>query len=35
MRENRISEIYALDKDYDKLDWVKRIIPLVGNETES
>ncbi len=27
MRENEIKEIYALDRDYDKLDWVKRILP--------
>lgn len=27
MKENRIKEIYALDRDYDKLDWVKRIVP--------
>ncbi len=27
MRENGIDEIYALDRDYDKLDWVKRVLP--------
>ncbi len=27
MQENGISEIYALDKDYDKLAWVRRIVP--------
>jgi predicted nucleic acid-binding protein len=27
MRENGVKEIYALDRDYDKLDWVKRIMP--------
>lgn len=27
MRENGIKEIYALDKDYDKLGWVRRITP--------
>lgn len=29
MRENKITEIYALDRDYDKLDWIKRILPKV------
>ena len=27
MRETDIEEIYALDKDYDKIEWVERIIP--------
>ncbi len=27
MRENGIKEIYALDKDYDKIDWIKRVLP--------
>ena len=27
MREAGIKEIYALDRDYDKLKWVKRVIP--------
>lgn len=25
MKENRISEIYSNDKDFDRIDWVKRI----------
>jgi uncharacterized protein len=25
MRENKISEIYSNDKDFDRVDWVKRI----------
>ena len=27
MRENEIHEIYALDKDYDKIGWVERVMP--------
>ncbi|MEE8402453.1 MAG: type II toxin-antitoxin system VapC family toxin [Candidatus Hydrothermarchaeaceae archaeon] len=27
MRDTGIKEIYALDKDYDKFEWVKRIVP--------
>jgi predicted nucleic acid-binding protein len=27
MRENGIKEIYALDRDYDKLKWVRRMVP--------
>jgi predicted nucleic acid-binding protein len=27
MRENGIKEIYALDRDYDKLEWMHRITP--------
>jgi len=27
MREAGIKEIYALDRDYDKLEWVKRVVP--------
>ncbi len=27
MQENGIKEIYAIDRDYDKLEWVKRIVP--------
>lgn len=27
MRETGIKEIYALDKDYDRFEWVKRIVP--------
>lgn len=27
MRDAGIKEIYALDKDYDKFEWVKRIVP--------
>jgi len=30
MRDNGIKEIYALDKGYDWLEWVKRIVPTVG-----
>jgi len=29
MREAGIKEIYALDRDYDKLEWVKRVVPQV------
>ncbi|WP_457555021.1 type II toxin-antitoxin system VapC family toxin, partial [Candidatus Pyrohabitans sp.] len=29
MREAGIKEIYALDRDYDKLKWVKRVVPQV------
>jgi predicted nucleic acid-binding protein len=29
MRDNGIKEIYALDKDYDKLEWVRRVVPDV------
>lgn len=29
MREMGIEEIYALDRDYDELSWVKRIVPQV------
>jgi predicted nucleic acid-binding protein len=29
MRENDIKEIYALDRDYDKLKWVRRVVPKV------
>lgn len=28
MREAGIKEIYALDKDYDRLEWLERIVPL-------
>ncbi|NOZ77064.1 MAG: PIN domain-containing protein [Euryarchaeota archaeon] len=27
MEENGIKEIYALDRDYDKLEWIRRIVP--------
>lgn len=28
MRESGVREIYALDSDYDKLDWIRRVVPL-------
>jgi predicted nucleic acid-binding protein len=28
MRGAGIKEIYALDKDYDRLEWLERIVPM-------